>query len=138
MMEVALVFDTEGRTIHWHVPQAPEVDAIPDSRALWDVLWENRHRLGGVAHSHPWKGYPAPSQKDVTTFSAVERGLGKRLLWPVVTMDKVGYWVFNPVHVGYSPCETQEPFVLQGLEELRQRSISAPGQRSSSAPGTAG
>ena len=89
MIEVALVFDQQGNTIHWHLPPGRSGGWIPDTRDLWEVLWENRDRLGGVAHTHPWVGPAWPSQTDETTFSAIERGLGKRLLWPIVTFQEV-------------------------------------------------
>lgn len=95
MMEAALVFDTEGKTIHWHLPPGRSGGSIPDTRDLWEVLWENRQHLGGVAHTHPWHGEAWPSNTDVTTFRAVEQGLGKLLLWPVVTFSEVGYFAFN-------------------------------------------
>jgi hypothetical protein len=96
-MEAGLVFDRQGDPIHWHLPPDRTGVALPDSRALWKVLWENRHRLGGVAHTHPWAGPSAPSVIDVTTFAAIEAGLGQRLIWPIVTFTAVGYFVwFGP------------------------------------------
>lgn len=99
-IEVALVFDDSGGPIHWHKPNGASAGAIPDSRELWYVLWESRHNLGGVAHTHPWNGVPVPSQEDVTTFAAVEAGLGKRLLWPIITLDNAYYhqWRGPGVH----------------------------------------
>jgi len=94
MIEVAMVFDKEGRAIHWPSPQG-SAGSIPDSRSLWDILWENRAILGGVAHTHPWDGEPHPSSTDVTTFAAIEAGLGFRLVWPIVTMTQVGYYEYN-------------------------------------------
>ena len=96
MIETAFVFDTSGRSIYWHEPPDRSAGAIPDSRDLWDVLWDNREVLGGVAHTHPWHCEPFPSGTDLTTFAAVEAGLGKRLVWPIATLDMVGYYVFNP------------------------------------------
>ena len=78
MMETALVFDREGRTIHWHEPPGRSGGSLPDSRDLWGVLWEHRGHLGGVAHTHPWDGPAGPSHTDLTTFRAVELGLGKQ------------------------------------------------------------
>ena len=117
MMEHAFVFDTEGRVIQYHTPQTVLRESerkgwsggsIPDTRSLWDVLWERRQSLGGsgrkvgwegptggVAHTHPWDGPTGPSQTDVTTFSAIEQGLGQRLLWPVVTFTHVTYCVWQ-------------------------------------------
>lgn len=91
MREVALVFDTEGYPIYWHEPPDASTVALPDSRALWDVLWEHRAHLGGVAHTHPGGGIPVPSHTDLTTWAAVEVGLGRRLLWPILS-DQVAPW----------------------------------------------
>ena len=41
--------------------------------------------LAGVAHSHPGGGIPTPSWEDLTTFAAVEDGLGQRLVWWIVS-----------------------------------------------------
>ncbi len=95
MMEVALVFDDAGRTLHWHVPRGCTGTSIPDSRNLWEVLWEHRHHLGGVAHTHPWSGRPAPSHVDLTTWSACERALATRLVWPIVTFTEEAHFVWQ-------------------------------------------
>lgn len=93
--EAALVFDAWGRPIYWHVPDDRSSGALPDSRKLWEVLWDNRYELGGVAHTHPWDGETGPSGTDVTTFAAIEAGLGQRLIWPIATFTHVRYleWV---------------------------------------------
>jgi len=93
MIEAAMVFDLQGYPLYWRGPDGCGFDTIEDSRTLWEVLWENRCRLGGVAHTHPWKGKTSPSHTDVTTFAAVEAGIGRRLLWPIVTMTHVNYFV---------------------------------------------
>lgn len=118
MIEVALVFDKEGKTLHWHGGQS--AGAIHDSRDLWSVLWENRDILGGVAHTHPWNGEAWPSMTDVTTFRAVEKGLGKQLLWPVVTFSEVKGFVHNVVTGEYVPADIT--IEIEGIEELRARS----------------
>jgi len=92
--EAALVFDKWGVPIFWHTPTDRSGGALPDSRSLWEVLWENRADLGGIAHTHPWNGLSGPSHTDVTTFHAVEMGLGKRLVWPIVTFTHVHYMVW--------------------------------------------
>jgi hypothetical protein len=125
MIETAMVFDNEGKVIHWHEPLGRSAGSIPDTRGLWEVLWENRERLGGVAHTHPWNGHPWPSTTDVTTFRACELGLGKLLLWPVVTLDNIGCWVWNPVTEKYVPAGPLT-FELEGIEELRRKSIKIP------------
>lgn len=88
-MEAAVVLDRDWHPIHFHAPAGRTGGSLPDSRDLWSVLWEHRARLLGVAHSHPGGGVPSPSFTDVTTFSAVERALGVRLVWPIVTIDAV-------------------------------------------------
>lgn len=89
MIETAFVFDKDGSIIHWHLPPGRTGGSLPDSRDLWSVMWENRQILGGVAHTHPWSGQPWPSMTDVTTFSACERALGRRLIWPIITFDRI-------------------------------------------------
>jgi hypothetical protein len=89
MMEAAVVVGLDGNPIHWHSPPGRTSVAIPDTRTLWDVLWENRDNLAGVAHSHPGSGLPGPSLEDVTTFAAVESGLGRRLNWWIISTDRV-------------------------------------------------
>lgn len=121
MMETALVFDREGRTLHWHEPRGRSSGSLPDDRGLWEVLWENRAILGGVAHTHPWNGPTGPSGTDLTTFRAVELGLGKLLLWPLITFTHELYLVWNEERECYE--KTDLFFVpVQGLEELRERS----------------
>ena len=93
MIEMAMVFSRRGELIHWHAPRGSSRAHIPDSRELWDILWENREDLGGVAHSHPMSVNSAPSPTDITTFRAIEDGLGQFLVWPVVTPHDAKYWV---------------------------------------------
>lgn len=122
MIEVALVFDREGRTLHWHLPAGATGASIPDSRSLWEVLWEHRRRLGGVAHTHPWAGRPEPSRTDLTTWSACERGLGARLVWPIVTFTEDACFVWKgPGELDYE--RRDAPAIrLEDLEELRRKS----------------
>lgn len=123
MMEVALVFDKQGKTIAFHEPPGRSGGAIPDSRNLWDILWTNRDRLGGVAHTHPWDGEAWPSQTDVTTFRAVELGLGQNLLWPVVTFTEVAYVVKNQADGNFVLVNPKHISIqIEGIEELRVRS----------------
>ena len=97
MIETALVFNRQGHALYWHEPPGRTSGALPDSPQLWDVLWEYRNNLGGVAHTHPWDGPTSPSHTDITTFAAVEKGLGTRLIWPIVTITHVNYfsWYSN-------------------------------------------
>lgn len=86
-MEAGVVVSKEGRALHWHVPADRTSASLPDSRSLWYVMWEAGEDLGGFAHSHPGSGTPLPSHTDVTTFAALEAGLGRRLRWWIVSED---------------------------------------------------
>lgn len=88
-VEIAVVVGKDGLPLHWHVPTRPSVARIEDARDLWTVIWENRDNLAGVAHSHPGSGLPGPSYEDVTTFSAIESALGRRLDWWIISTDRV-------------------------------------------------
>lgn len=119
MIETAVVFDKEGHLIHWHEPHGRTGGSLPDSRSLWDVLWENRENLGGVAHTHPWKGSPDPSSTDLSTFAAVEASLGQRLVWPIVTMSHTATFIWqNDRYVKHLGC----PIDKQLIKDLRLRS----------------
>lgn len=89
MREAAVVINTAGEAIHWHLPVDRTAVAIPDQRSLWEVLWAHREDVLGVAHTHPGAGIPGPSYEDVTTFAPIEAGLGRRLNWWIATSDKL-------------------------------------------------
>lgn len=89
--EAGVLIDKSGQPIYWHVPRGRTSTHLPDSRELWDVIWANRDKLGGFAHTHPGDHPPTPSQEDITTFSAIELGLGKRLEWWIATDSKQPY-----------------------------------------------
>jgi hypothetical protein len=125
MQEVALVFDEKGKALYWHEPYGRSQSWLPDSRELWDVLWQNRATLGGVAHTHPWHGRSLPSSTDVTTFLAIETALGKQLLWPIITLDDARCFVRDPAG-NY----VEKLYALHGqdwreeqIEEMRQKSL---------------
>ncbi len=84
-MEAGVVVGFGGEPLYWHLPSNRTVASLPDSRDLWDVFWENRGTLQGFAHSHPGSGVPSPSWEDITTFAAVEQGLGRRLTWWIIS-----------------------------------------------------
>ena len=92
MIEVALVFDKQGRALFWPAPDGNTSGSIDDSSNLWDRIWRNRVEVGGVAHTHPWNGSPFPSETDTNTWHAIERALGRKLIWPIVSMDDVTYF----------------------------------------------
>lgn len=123
MREMVLVFDAEGRAIFWKGPTGSSENYVQDSSLLWDRIWEARDRIGGVAHTHPWDGEASPSYTDITTFSAIEAGLGKRLLWPIVTMTEVGYFVRNPLTGGYTRTKStfdDKQWWVDNIAELRR------------------
>lgn len=90
-IEAGVVVSKGGKPIHWHLPPGRNAGYLPDSPDLWSVFWENRQEVLGFAHSHPGSGQPSPSWEDLTTFSAVEQGLGRRLVWWITSRD---YWVY--------------------------------------------
>lgn len=86
-MEAGVVIDRQGKPLFWHLPAGSTLVSLPDSQDLWARLFENRAMIGGFAHSHPGNGVPRPSQEDLTTFSAVERGLGVCLDWWITSAN---------------------------------------------------
>lgn len=127
MIEVAMVFDKEGHAIFWLSPKGSSSGAIPDSSNLWDRIWRNREHVGGVVHTHPWDGKTLPSHTDVTTFAAIEKGLGKQLLWPIVTMTHVNYFVRNVFSDEYVMAGDvlfkEQSWWLENILELRRLSL---------------
>jgi len=99
-MEAGVVV-ASGAPIFWHLPPGRSSGSLPDSRGLWDVLWEHRTNLDGFAHSHPGSGYPGPSGTDLTTFEAVEAGLGRRLKWWITSSDHMIVLTWNDSNPGY-------------------------------------
>lgn len=134
MREAGVVIDLEGNPFHWHLPKNRTTVALPDSRDLWDVIWENRARLQGIAHSHPGSGVPGPSYEDVTTFAAIELALGRRLEWWITSSDRlvVIRWT-GPDKLSYtaSPVYEDPTWVAQlrllskELLELKQEAATA-------------
>jgi hypothetical protein len=89
MIEAGVLLDQYGRAIYWHLPEGRSAGHLPDSRALWDVIWEHREHVAGFAHTHPGTGFPSPSAEDLTTFLAIEAALGRRLDWWILSEDAV-------------------------------------------------
>lgn len=125
MKEVGVLIDLEGQPIYWHLPEDRSSGALPDSRNLWDVIWENRDKVSGFAHTHPGYGKPGPSYTDITTFAAIETGLGRRLHWWIATGDQLSVvlWMDESPQSGKPgyvccPCKTETPWLV----ELRERS----------------
>ena len=122
MIEAGAVIGSNGQVIFWHAPQDRSGGALPDSRQLWDVLWDNRAELQGFAHSHPGGGVPGPSYTDVTTFAAVEAALGRRLAWWIVSVDhtSVVQWQ-GPDKLTYCGAVVEpEPHWVGRLRELSE------------------
>lgn len=95
MIETGLLFDANGAILHLHLPVGRNAGYLPDDRGLWEIMWAARHTLKGFAHTHPGFGMPSPSGTDLTTFSAVELGLGRKLEWWIATRDALGCWVHS-------------------------------------------
>jgi hypothetical protein len=91
-LEAAVVLDVINEVLYWHLPKDRGPGYIPDTRKLWEVLWDNRGNLGSVVHSHPGQGLPQPSHTDITTFAAIEAALGKRIRWGIITHDQLAYF----------------------------------------------
>lgn len=101
-IETGVVLDYNWNVIYWHLPQGRSSGYLPDSRDLWSVIWENRDKVAAVAHSHP-EGIIGPSGTDITTFAAIEAGLGKLLMWPIVTGTEVAiYKRFSKIDNSYN------------------------------------
>lgn len=120
MIEVALVFGPKGKTMYWHDTPDASTSYIPDSRELWNFIWQNKDDITGIAHTHPHRGTPFPSHEDITTFEAMEQGIGKSFLWPIVSIDK-GIIVGRINGSGWHQ-QTMSGDYLQDVNELRQRS----------------
>lgn len=86
-MEAGVILDLQGEPLYWHLPAARTGGSLPESPELWDTFWQNRHNISGFAHSHPGSGIPGPSYTDVTTFAAIEAGLGRHLDWWITSSD---------------------------------------------------
>lgn len=124
MIEAGVVIDKNGSPLFWHLPEGRTGGSLPDSRTLWQVLWDafKEDTLLGFAHSHPGSGVPGPSYSDVTTFAAVEAALGKRLDWWITSADHVVqiYWA-GPDKLTYrSTIVTEAPSWVAELRRLSQ------------------
>ena len=62
--------------------------SIPDERERWETIWEHRHEITEIVHSHPGE-FLDFSYEDLTTMEAVEAGTGKTFTWSIVT--KTGF-----------------------------------------------
>lgn len=109
MIEAGVVVTQVGAA-HWHLPTGRSSVELPDSRYLWDKLWSLRDepRLG-FAHSHPGRGRPVPSHTDLTTFVAVELGLGRRLDWWITSADTTVILTWIDPTLRYSTLVVPDP-----------------------------
>ena len=87
MTEAGLLIGDSGNPLYTHLPAGRSAVYLPDDHSLWDAMMTFRDILAGFAHSHPGGGVPAPSWEDITTFAAVEAGLGRRLAWWIASSD---------------------------------------------------
>jgi hypothetical protein len=127
--EAAIVLDLGGRVTLSHLPPGRSAVSLPDSTYLWDHIWRTRLHVGGVAHLHPGSGEPHPSREDVTTFAAIERGIGRRLRWWISSADMTVRLEWGTYAHGYVTRELwrfrdgEPPWVhfLRGLGDDRTR-----------------
>lgn len=110
MIETGVVVTSAG-PVYWHLPAGRTGGSLPDSRQLWDVLWELRKsEVLGFAHSHPGSGIPGPSYTDLTTFAAIELGLGRRMRWWITSADHVILLGWQGPHkLDYAASLVEEP-----------------------------
>jgi hypothetical protein len=87
--EVEFALSHDHDIIGW---RAGGMGGTADSRSWFDVLWNNRDRLLGMAHTHPDAGHKAgvhPSSIDLNSWQSLEIGFGFRLLNYVVNRSSV-------------------------------------------------
>lgn len=89
MQEAGVVLDLKGEAIYYHTPTNRGMAHLGDSSDLWQFLWTNRKQISGFGHSHPGYGPIGPSWTDITTFCAIEQGLGFRLDWWITSGDQL-------------------------------------------------
>lgn len=129
MIEAGVVIDKLGQPLFWHLPEGRTGGSLPDSRTLWQVMWDafKEDTLLGFAHSHPGSGVPGPSYSDVTTFAAIEAAIGKRLDWWITSSDHVVLVRWSgPDKISYRATIVTE--ALSWVAELRRLSQEGQGQ----------
>jgi len=129
MLESGVVIGLDGNPIFWHSPISRSLSYLPDSPQLWTVLFEHRNNLLGFAHSHPGSGWPSPSHTDITTFQAIETGLGISLNWWITSADRlmlVRMTSLVPINYHVTAYEEASFLVTPWLDELRRRSYINP------------
>lgn len=122
-IETAAVIGTGNTVIYMHEPPGRSAAYLPDSQSLWDIVWESRSSVVGIAHTHPGTGYPGPSRTDLSTFEAMEKGLGKHLKWWILSASHSILLEWNPGNPGYDITSFLFPDQEPGwMIELRRRS----------------
>lgn len=93
MLELGAIIGPDG-VLSWHQPSGRSVGAIPSTTSdpdggLWARLkaHDQEGRLVGFDHLHPGRGQVTPSPCDLSTFFAIENGLGRALRWQIVNAD---------------------------------------------------
>ncbi len=123
MKEAGAVVSNDGKVVYWHAPNDRNIGALPDSRSLWDVIWENRDDVAGFAHTHPGSGVPQPSHTDLTTFAAIEAALGRRLVWWIFTSDMAATIVWSgPEKLDYGGAAEKTNLGFDWVGRLRELS----------------
>lgn len=79
--EVCFLIGFDGSILWADASNSPV--ALPDSRDRWEAIWQLRHELAEIAHSHP-VGPSAFSAEDTSTMAALDAALGKPLRYSVV------------------------------------------------------
>ena len=82
--EVCLLIANDGAIVWSDV--GPSASALPDSRDRWEAIWNHRHVLAEIVHSHPI-GPRAFSREDETTMEALDLALGRPLRFSVLAPD---------------------------------------------------
>lgn len=121
MKEAGCLIDLETSIVlYWHTPNNRSISSLPDSRELWETIWNNRNKELGFAHSHPGAGEPGPSSTDLSTFSVIELGLNKRLKWWITSSDTLVMLTYVGPENYQSQIDLENyPWLL----ELRERSL---------------
>ena len=79
--EVCFLIGFDGSILWADASNSPV--ALPDSRDRWEAIWQLRHELSEIAHSHP-VGPSAFSAEDTSTMAALDLALGRKLRYSVV------------------------------------------------------
>lgn len=111
MMEAGALVGPSG-LLYLHTPEGRTEVRLPDSRSLWDLFLLHQKELVGFAHTHPGSGVEActPSQDDLSSFRAIERGLGRTLTWWILSSDTVVSYTFEEPDTYVGQLEEEPPW----------------------------